>query len=123
MIVVLAISPDATGYIDRQRHRGIATSIELSLHERLAGRLALDAGVGCYGLLVVPGSSATYASVSLSWGTGALRLALTGIYSNADEHGLALPSRAGGCWVGSAGWSYWPAGRRAARLRPAPGRS
>ncbi len=108
-------TPDRGGWPPRETYgwdstrtlrRGRATNVELSAHQRLAGRLSLDAGIGYYDLSAVRGTGYRYGSIGLGWGVGAFQADLTRIASNAARRGLAAPEAAGGRWVASVLWNF-----------------
>lgn len=107
VLATLALSPDTWGAnLAGGWRTDRALDFELSLHQRLAGRLALDAGIGYYDLQAVRGAGYPYGSLGLSWGLGPVQGYLTYIDSRAAARGLAPASLAGRRWVASLLWSF-----------------
>ncbi len=95
----LLFSPDTLGYVAGQPRSGSAVALEFSVHQRLAGRLALDAGIGYQDLQSVQGKSYGYGSVGLRWGLGPATASLGWIGSQAGTRGVVSPAFAGNRWV------------------------
>lgn len=79
-------------------------TLEVALHQRLAGRLALEAGLGHMEISGLNGYR--YGSLGLSWTHGPLQLYAARIDSNAAARGLAAPRMADGRWVASVLWAF-----------------
>jgi len=70
--LLLAVSPNTTSALGGSGvSKGRSTTLELSWHERIAGRLVADAGIGHYDLSALGRPSYSYASAGFSWGAGA----------------------------------------------------
>jgi len=107
----LAVSPDTSAYdaAGSESRRGRAETIELGLHQRLVGRLALDAGIGYFdqrALREWGPAGYGYGSIGLGWGVGPVQASLTYIDSQAAERDLAWPSQAGSRWVAALLWNF-----------------
>jgi len=107
----LAVSPDTSGYdpAGGEGRRGRTETIEFGLHQRLVGRLALDAGIGYFDQRALRDwgyGGYAYGSVGLGWGVGPVQASLTYIGSQAAARDLAWPSRAGPRWVAALLWNF-----------------
>lgn len=85
---------------------GPACTVDIGLHQRLAGTLALDLGLGWRGLAPRLGSSFLYSSAGLSWRQGPLHLFLTTTDSRAPAAQLPAAAPARRRWVGSLAWQF-----------------
>ena len=116
----LAVSPNTTRPNTARRaapqpgapapfSQGRALAWELSLHQRLQGRLALDAGLGYFDLHALRGQPAAgypYASVALGWGVGPVQGFVSVIGSRAAQRRLAQAGAAGERGLLSVVWDF-----------------
>ena len=86
--------------------RGRAFAYELSVHERLAGQLAFDAGIGWMDLRNIRGAGYPYGSVGLGLGAGPVQVFATFIASRAAARGLAAPAAGGDRFLLSVLWDF-----------------
>jgi hypothetical protein len=102
--LMAAYSPDTRFFKDGAPRRLATLQLEASWHQRLAGRLALDVGLG---LLAVDGlGSYRYGSAGLAWSQGPWQYFLTYTRSDAAERGFTLPTDPPGRWVASVLWRF-----------------
>ncbi|RZI72584.1 MAG: hypothetical protein EOP38_30765 [Rubrivivax sp.] len=103
----LTLSPNTySWYRSGQPRPGPALATELSLNQRVMGRLALQAGAGYYQLMDAGNWGYGYASVGLSWGLGPVQTYLSYISSQAAKRGLVPASFAGERCVGTVLWGF-----------------
>ncbi len=105
----VASAPDYSGYVgygaSAQRVKGRSQSFDLNWHARLGGRWTLDTGVGYQDISRILGHGYGYASVSLGWGVGPVRVFVSHIDSQARTRRLAPPALAGPRHVVSLLWA------------------
>ena len=105
-VSLLAVASPATafagpyGQVSNRR----TETLELTLHQRLAGRLALEAGAGHMEISGLPGYR--YGSLGLSWTWGPLQLYAARMGTDAATRGLGPGTSAGGRWVATALWAF-----------------
>ena len=100
-------SPHTTVFVPGAGLRsGPAQAADLGLHQRLAGALALDLGVGWRGLAPRLGRSFRYGSAGLSWRQGPLHLFLTTTESRAPASQLPASAPERRRCVGSVAWQF-----------------
>ena len=109
----LAVSPDVSSYAYWRIPRSLAIWGEASLHQPLAGRLALDAGAGYAYFRDAAAQDYAYGSLGLSYGAGDMYFYLSRIWRQEmtwtlemdnERYAFSLPARAR--WVGSMVWSF-----------------
>ena len=86
----LAVSPNTT---DRSTYgvlrKDLTWAFELTTHQRMVGRLAVDAGIGWFELRRFNGAGYPYASMGVSTGIGPLQAYLSFVTSRAEQRGVA----------------------------------
>jgi uncharacterized protein (TIGR02001 family) len=103
----LSLSPDTYSWYRSGRPRaGPAATLELTLNQRLHGRLALQAGAGYQQLLDMGDWGYGYTSIGLNWGWGPVQVYLSHLDSQAGRRGLVPPGLAGERWVASLLWGF-----------------
>lgn len=104
--VLLALSPNTTTAIGSGGSaRGRTATVELSWHERIAGRLSADAGIGHYDLSALGRPGYSYASAGLSYGIGPW-LGSVAYVTNRGAPANAAPEVWRSRWLLSLWWSY-----------------
>jgi hypothetical protein len=100
-------SPDTARFVAGGGLRsGRVWSLELGLHERLIGRLALDAGLGYLNLDGLHSPGYAYGSLGLSHGWGPLQAFVSFINSRARAQGAAGATQAGPRWVTTLSYGF-----------------
>ena len=103
----LTLSPNTTAPGDYgELRRARAWAAELTTHQRLAGRLAFDAGAGYLDLRRFRGTGYPYASIGLSSGVGPVQTYISFVTSRAEQRGVAPAPVGGDHWVASVLWGF-----------------
>jgi hypothetical protein len=105
--LALAASPDTSRFVPGEGLRtGRVWAVEMGVHQRLLGRLALDVGAGYLdqGGLQSPGYG--YGSVGLSWSVGPVQTFVSCINSQARAVAAAGAAQAGPRWVATVVWTF-----------------
>ena len=109
----LAVSPDLSSYAYWHIRRGLSAWTEANLHQPLAGRLSLDAGVGYAYFRERAAQNYAYGSLGLSYGTGDAYFYLSRVWrqemtwtldAGGEWYDFSLPARSS--WVGAIVWSF-----------------
>ena len=103
----LAVAPNTTGRSTYGVLRQDPTwAFELTKHQRMVGRLAVDAGIGWFELRRFNGAGYPYASMGVSTGIGPLQAYLSFVTSRAEQRGVAPAPISGDHWVASVMWGF-----------------